>query len=295
MEETPNGEGPGPENQFRELHDRPAPEIDSQRLWARIETRLTPRAVPLWRRLLGLGGASAAAGAAGAPRLAYGLATLAILVAVWLTWTLVSGGGGSTTQVAEAPAAVQQDAGVGEASQPGSARLVLLTPGELTVESGADAAVSRAVEAPIRVRLRLVRGYDGAVPADVSAATALGVGGADALNDVRDQLDLIDEHEKLGIVGSWEGEVAAGQTLSAELSAVYRIVAESVEATGAPGGALRFRNVSVDGVDQELVATDLNLVPGRPYILGVVPADGTNPSVFLIIEVDLGAAGGQLP
>ena len=93
MEETPRGDGPGPENQFRELHDRPTPEIDSQRLWERIETRLTPRAVPLWRRLLGLGGASAAAGAAGAPRLAYGLATLAVLVAVWLTWTLMSGGG----------------------------------------------------------------------------------------------------------------------------------------------------------------------------------------------------------
>jgi len=290
MTEIPPGEGPGPENQFRELQDRPTPEIDSPRLWERIETRLTPRAVPLWRRLLGLGGASAAAGAVGAPRLAYGLATLAVLVAVWLTWTLISGGGESMTQVVDSPAAVQQEVGTGEA---GSARLVLLTPEEVVPEGGSDAAVSAAVEGSMRVRFRLVRGYDGTIPADVSAATALGVGGADALNDVRDQLDLLDEHDELGIVGSWEGEVAAGQTLNAELSDVHRIIAGAVEVTESPRGALRLRNVAVEGTDQPLVATDLSLIPGRTYILGVVPADGTNPSVFLVVDVE--PAGRQRP
>jgi hypothetical protein len=160
---------------------------------------------------------------------------------------------------------------------------------------GRDAgpATSLAVGGPVRAHLRLVRGYDGAPPADVSAAATLGVGGADALNDVRDQLDLVAANDQLGIIGAWEGEIAAGQRLDVEVSDAYRIVAESVELAEAPGGALRFRNVSVEGIAHPLVATDLSLVPGRPYILGVVPADGATPSMFLVVEIE--AAGGQRP
>ena len=287
MSEIPHDEGSSPEIQFRALRDRPTPEVDGQRLWERIETRLTPHAVPYWRRLLGLGGASVAAGAAGAPRLAYGLATVALVVAVWLAWTLIAGGNGG--QVVDVPTTVQEEAAVPADPQPVGSQLVLLTPG--AAAAGQDAAPAPDSVGSLHIQLRLVRGYNGGIPDDVRAAKALGVGGADALGDVREQLDSLVAHDEVGIVGTWQGEVNGGDPLDAVLSDAYRVVAEAVEVTREPGIVLHLRDMAVEGVEEALLATDLNLIPGRPYILGVVAADGAIPSVLLIVEVDFGPAG----
>ena len=102
MSRDGNEEDKGPERLFRELRDRPTPELGSQELWARVEAGLEPRsarddAVPVgisrWRRLLGArGGGDAPAGASAGPSLgwAYALAGIVVLVgAAWIGVTLL--------------------------------------------------------------------------------------------------------------------------------------------------------------------------------------------------------------
>jgi len=248
------GNDPGgyPEEIFEQLQDRPTPELDSGRLWRRIETRLKPRSGSLWARLFG--GSSRRP----APRLVPVLAVAAMLaVAVWALMQVM---------------------------QSSSPQLVLLTPGE------PDAAPlsSPTAGGSVVLDVRLVRGYDGAVPDDVRSARALGVGGADALQDVRERIETLLPFGDYGVVGAWQGAVSDGGTLDVELSDAYRLVARSAASTG--GAAVRLAGMELAGGAGETVFGDLNLEPGRLYLLGLFEPGADDPDLVLLIRA---RAGGE--
>ena len=74
-------------------------------------------------------------------------------------------------------------------SPPPAAQFVRLTPPDEPDVAAAAGAVSPA--GPLQLDVRLVRGYDGVRPPDVRTAQALGVGGADALRDVRTRIESL--------------------------------------------------------------------------------------------------------
>jgi len=267
MSERRGDPGREPDDMFTGLRDRPTPELDSPGLWRRIEARLTPRSAPLWARLF--------AGAGGNPsglRFAYGIAaTLVVVLSVWAVWE------------------VQQPQASGE--------FVLLAPAEpepgttpqaadpqATPDAAAGGTGAAAIDTTLRLDVRLVRGYDGAPPLDVSAAQALGVGGADALRDVRSRIETLLPFEAFGVVGAWQGEIEAGAALDVELSDEYHLVARSAVAGDAPGGMVRLNGIELGGTEQESVSGDLSLEPGRLYILGVLAPGADTPDLVLLIR-----------
>ena len=254
MSENKQDSDRGPETAFASLRDRPAPELDSHGLWQRIEAQLTPRSSPLWARLFPGAGRRRPA-----LRLAYGIAAVAVLaLAVWAALSLL--------QPVESVS-----------------RLVLLTPAE-PGPAATPTTLAVAAAGELVVDLRLVRGYDGAPPADVRAAQQLGVGGADALRDVRSRIESLLPFEDFGVVGTWQGAVSGGDAIDAELSSVYRLLAQSADA--GDGSALRLNGIELAGADGESVSGDLTLEPGRLYILGVLSPGDDTPNLVLLIRAD---------
>jgi hypothetical protein len=263
--------GGEPESVFSALRDRPAPEIDSQGLWRRVEARLTSRRAPLSARR-GASGvfwrwASVAAGV-----------SLAVL-AVWAGWGLLAGPPGETQLVLLAPGSGDAEAQIEQpATGPPAA------PGAVP-DSGAPA---RPV-APLSVRLdvRLVRGFDGTPPAEVSAATRLGVGGADALADARARIATLLPFEDFGVVGAWQGALVPGRILDIELSARHRLTVSGLDAAADPTPIVRLGGMRLSGGGPDSVPADLALEPGRLYILGVVPPGAEAPSLVLLIRAEV--------
>ncbi len=142
---------------------------------------------------------------------------------------------------------------------------------------------------PMRLDVRLLRGYDGPPPEEVTAAAALGVGGADALRDARDDIEALLPFENYGIVGVWQGSVTPGEGLDAELADNYRLVAGSAETSSEPTEVLRLNAVELVGADQDLVAADLWLAAGRLYILGVLAPGAETPDLILLIRAERAA------
>lgn len=247
-----NGPDRHPEEIFEHLRDRPTPELDSVLLWRRIEGRLTPRSPSLWARLFG--GASHRP----ASRLAPALAALAVVaVALWVTLQML---------------------------QPPSPQLVLLTPGE------PDAAPlsSPTTGGSVVLDVRLVRGYDGAPPDDVRSARSLGVGGADALKDVRERIETLLPFDDYGVVGAWQGAISDGGTLDVELSETFRLVARSAASTD--GAAVRLAGMELVGAAGDTVFGELNLEPGQLYLLGLFEPGADDPDLVLLIRA---RAGGE--
>jgi hypothetical protein len=240
----------GPEAAFERLRDRPTPELDSRRLWRRIEARLLPRSVSLWQRLAGPNPGPVLRFA----RLAALLAVVAL--AVWLA-------------LPERPTATDG--------------FVLLAPAEL----GGTAADPADPAGGVVLDVRLVRGYDGPPPPDVRAARALGVGGADALSDVRGRIEALLPHAGFGIVGAWQGSIADGAALDVELSDVYRLVARS--AAGRNGEQVRLDGIELAGAGAEPVSGDLTLEPGRLYFLGLAAPAADARDLVLLIRARLAA------
>ncbi len=270
MNETPRdplSDGPSdgrqPDDVFGDLRDRPTPELGSGALWRRIEAQLAPRPAARWSGwLFGVGGQTAPA-----LRLAYGLAAITVIALVgWLAATLMT-----------APA------------EP--ARFVMLAPaeppGEPPTEPGRRAPAMSTM-GPMRLDVRLLRGYDGAPPEEVTAAAALGVGGADALHDVRPDIETLLPFENYGLVGAWQGSVTAGEALDAELADDYRLVAGSAETSSGPSEVLRLNAFELVGADNS-VAADLRLEVGRLYILGVLAPGAETPDLILLIRAESAA------
>ncbi len=260
MSDTPHDEGSGADSRFRDLRARPTPELDSHGLWRRIEAKLTPRSRSLWTCLwAGPGGEF--------PGFAYAAAAVVVIGAVtWIGYALLSLGSGE-------------------------AQLVLLAPAsDAAGDPGRDAV---APGTPLRLDVRLVRGYDGAVPEDVAAAAALGVGGADSLVDARQQIRALVPFEGLGIVGAWEGSLEPGSPLAAELSSGYELRASAAAASAEPTPMVQLSDLELIGFGEQLVASDLNLQPGRLYILGVFLPDADAPSLILLVRAEWAASEPQ--
>ncbi len=264
MSETPRdplSDGRQPDDVFGDLRDRPTPELCSGAMWRRIEAQLTRRSASRWSGwLFGAGGQTAPA-----LRLAYGLAAITGIALVgWTAATLMT-------------------------APPEESQLVMLTPAEpagaATPEPGRDAPATSRLS-PMRLDVRLLRGYDGSPPEEVTAAAALGVGGADALYDVRADIEFLLPFENYGIVGSWQGSVTSGEALDIELANGYRLVAGSVETSSEPGEVLRLNAFKLIGADQDSVVVDLSLVPGRPHILGVVAPGAETFDLILLIRAE---------
>jgi hypothetical protein len=267
MSETNGNSGREPERIFSELRDRPTPELDSRGLWRRIEGQLTPRSAARWTRWL--------AGWSERPlalRLAYGVAAVAtVALAAWAATLMMQ-------------------------PEPSGGQFVLLTPDDPAGETApqvpdpqatADAAAvegARSTGDPLQLDVRLVRGYDGAPPPDVRSAQALGVGGADALRDVRTRIELLLPFEGFGIVGAWQGSVAPGDVLDIELSADYRLVARAAAGGEASRGILRLNDMELAVSGQPSVSGDLSLEPGEVYTLGVLAGGVETRDLVLLIR-----------
>lgn len=262
-------DGRQPDDVFGDLRDRPTPELGSRTLWRRIEAQLAPRSVSRsagW--LFGIGGQRAPA-----LRLAYGLAAIAGIVGIawagWMASTLITGSREES-------------------------RFVMLTPaapaGAPSVDPGRSTPATQA-SGPLRLDVRLLRGYDGAPPDEVTRAAALGAGGADVLYDVRADIAILLPFESYGIVGAWQGPVSSGEALDIELAAGYRLVAGSAEVRPEPGEVLRLNALELVGADQDSVPFDLRLAAGRLYTLGVLAPGAESPDLILLIRVDRAAQG----
>jgi len=199
-----------------------------------------------------------AAGGPTFPRFAYAAAAVVAVVALaWIGYSSLSPGAGE-------------------------AQLVLLTPAGDAVRDPGGERVNPG--ARLSLEVRLVRGYDGAIPDDVADAAVLGVGGADSLADARQQLRALVPFEGLGIVGAWEGSVEPGSPLAAVLSPGYELRASAAAARVEPVPMVQLSDVELIGFGETLVAADLNLEPGRLHILGVLPAAADAPSLILLIR-----------
>ena len=263
--------GGDPERVFSGLRDRPAPEIDSQQLWRRIEARLAPRRQPLSPRRGASAGvfwrwASVAAGVS--------LAALAL----WAGWGLLAPPPEETQLVLLAPGSGETGSQI---EQPAAAPAALPDSGE---------TIRPAAPRSVRLEVRLVRGFDGTPPAEVSAATRLGVGGADALADARARIATLLPFEDFGVVGAWQGDLVPGRVLDIELSEHHRLTASALDAAADPAPMVRVGGLRLTGGGPDSVPADLALEPGRLYILGVVPPGAEAPSLVLLIRAEVAPA-----
>lgn len=291
MSERQDDKGRGPEKLFHELKDRPTPELDSNRLWQRVASGLTPRRARWWQM-----GSRSAAGvvdgdrSSGRPvfaRLGYAVAGIAVLaLATWAGFVLM--GGGQPAAPGEA-GQLAETAGTDAATEPRlGARIVRLAP-ELP-DVPAEVADAGEKVGSVNLQVRLVRGFSGPVPADVEAVAALAAGGADVLADVRPEVASL-PFDEYGLVGRWEGEISAIQSVEAGLSGDYAlsfVTAESVLS----GNYVELNEVRLVGEMDLLVASSLRLEPGRLYLLGVVEPGEEAPSIILAIKV---VAAGDVP
>jgi len=243
--------GRAPEDMFENLGNRPTPELDSGRLWRRVEARLGPRVeAPAPIRL------PAAPRTGSVPPLVYALAAMLLLAfAVWTAW------------------------GVLRPALPDAQFIILGTPESEVAAQGA------ATGGELELDVRLVRGFDGTAPADVRVARDLGVGCADPLQDVRARIENLMPYDDFGVVGAWRGSVASGEALDVELSDSYRLVARSagVEASS----RVRLDGIELAGAPGGSVSGDLTLEPGRLNILGVLAPGAQSPELVLLVRARL--------
>lgn len=280
-----------PERLFRELKDRPTPELDSDRLWQQVASGLTPRRARWWRMgsssEAGLAGGERAAGRPVFARLGYAVAGITVLaLATWAGFALMGGGqpavSGEAGRLAEAP-------GTEAAAEPTlGARIVRLAPELPDVPA---VAVDEGEEmGTVNLQVRLVRGFSGPVPADVEAVDPLAAGGADVLADVRPEVASL-PFEEYGLVGRWEAEISAVQSVEAGLSGDYALRFSTAESV-LSGNYVELTDVRLVGEMDLLVASSLRLEPGRLYLLGVVGPGEEAPSIILAIKVE---AAGDAP
>ncbi len=283
MRETNGDSGREPDRIFSELRDRPTPELDSRGLWRRIEARLTPRSALSWNRRLGGWGARPLA-----LRVAYSVAAVAIVaLAVW----------GATLTLRSPPPAAQfvrltppdepQGGSIQQRQQGQQELQALQVPDPRVNADVAAAAGAGSLGGPLQLDVRLVRGYDGAPPPDVRTAQALGVGGADALRDVRTRIESLLPFEGFGIVGAWQGSVTPGDAIDIELSPAYRLEARAAAGGDGSSAIVRLNGMELVSPGQQSVSGDLSLEAGELVILGVLVPGAETPDLVLLIRARL--------
>lgn len=271
MSEMNGDSGREPDKIFGALRQRPTPELDSRGLWRRIEARLTPRsAAPRTRRLSGWGERPLAL------RFAYGIAAAAIVaVAVWASTLMLQPSPPAPRFVLLTSPDEPEGGSAPQAPQVSDPRAIV---------DAAAAAGAGSTAAPLQLDVRLVRGYDGAPPSDVRTARALGVGGADALRDVRTRIESLLPFEGFGIVGAWRGSVTPGDALDIELSDAYRLMASAAAGGDASSDVLRLNGMELVGSGEQSVSGDLSLEAGKLVILGVLAPGAETPDLVLLIR-----------
>jgi len=285
MSERQGGKGHDPDQLFQELRDRPTPELDSERLWQQVASGLTPRRARWWqmgsRSGVGLAAGERAPGRPVFARLGYAVAGITVLaLASWAGFALMGGGQSVAPevagQIAEAP-----EAETTEESSLG-ARIVRLAPELPDVPA---VALDEGVEMrTVTLQVRLVRGFNGPVPADVEAVAPLAAGGADVLADIRPVVTSL-PFEEYGLVGRWQGELSAIQSVEAGLSGDYALSFVTTENVHS-GNYVELRDVRLVGEIDLPVASILRLEPGRLHLLGVVEPGDEAPSIILAIKVE---------
>lgn len=156
------------------------------------------------------------------------------------------------------------------------------------------APVADALVSVWELDVRLVRGFDGAPPADVRPEVVDGAGGASRLADLRADLASLVRFEDFGLVGEWTGEIqeADGEVpLSNSRALAFELVG-----VDADNGALQLRNVWLEGEERLKVASEMTLTPGDPHVVGVRPgAEVETGGLFLAIAVRPRAAPATEP
>lgn len=259
---------------FRELKNRPTPELDSEQAWRRLRTRMPARAPRRANLFLPAG------------RLSWALAATAVLaVALVAMWP-------AALDEATSPVDGSSDLVLLADAAPVDARsVVTATPGP----EGEPATASSALAlAGLELEIRLVQGYDGTPPPGARPEGLAGAGGASEVADVRATLRAILPFPELAMLGSWRGEVTPGAG-SAALSETYGLEFELVQAAvaaagdGAAPSATRdqplLRGVRLVGGGQPLVAEELALEPGRLYLFGVREQGSEPGSLVLAIRL----------
>ena len=262
----------GPEEIFRALKDRPTPELDSGAVWTRLQARLEKPPQGLAARIRDFFVGEGQPGWRWAP---VGLAALVMAVSWWMLPPQPVGDG-AVVDLPDPPAAASRS----EAENTGADEALVLL-----ADAGDEAVAESAAEAPtptmsMALDARLVRGYDGAMPADALPAAALGAGGADPLADLRATLAGVVPTSEYALVGRWRGEIDAEGTDAAEatVSDRYRL-SYRVERTAT---GLRLLDVRLLGEGTPLIADAIDLEPGRLYVFG---AGGADPDLVLALRL----------
>jgi hypothetical protein len=276
MSEWHADDGRDPGKLFRELKNRPTPELDCERLWNRVAAGLTPRRASWWQMVIRTG-----TGRPTVVRLAYaavGVAALAI--AAWAGIQLLGGGPGM------APEGAGQLAGVAgsEAAPPVGVGATIVRLAPPLPDAPQSSAQMRQEPSTMSLDVRLVRGFSGPVPADVQATDALAAGGADMLADVRPEVASL-PFEQYGLLGRWEGELAAATSMEAGLSQEYALSFATVDRL-VTDSYVELTDVHLVGKTDVLVAASLRLEPGRLYLLGVIEPGEEAPAIILAIRAE---------
>jgi len=283
----------GPEKVFRTLKDRPADELDSGALWRRIEGDLEPRAESWIDRVaaaIGLGGLQPVT-----LRFA-GVGAVAVLIVgiVWLAPGLVGPGGLGGPGAATLPAPVGGTVADGAAAD-GAAVMATDSPAELIPlteypDTAATEPVMPTNDRPAWILdVRLVRGYSGDVPADAMVSAGAGAGGADSLADLRAALDGLMPFDEIALVGQWQGAVDTTGGPEGVTATIARL-SDSFElrfAAESAGTGVNLADVLLDGAGRPLVADQLALTPGRPYLFGVQAEGEDSDTGSLVLAVRL--------
>ncbi|NKB87418.1 MAG: hypothetical protein GKS06_04270 [Acidobacteria bacterium] len=256
------GRGDAPETIFRALKNRPTDEVDGDALWRRIEGDLEPhgmRQAGWFRRIAELVGLNEAPAM---PQLAAAGAVVVLMLGLVWWAPAILGPTGPVDAVAPTDGAASP------------------VPGE-----GAVAEVATAWH----LEVRLVRGYDGAEPADAIVSAGAGAGGADRLLDLRGPLAGL-PFEDFALVGQWQGAMQLNETTAA-LSDAFELTFDAEETVE----GIALANVMLSGAGRPLLADELTLAPGQPYLLGVQASGETDDVGSLVLAVRLVPADPENP
>ncbi len=166
--------------------------------------------------------------------------------------------------------------------------------GEILPQIAMPAPTADAPVSMWELDVRLIRGFDGAPPADVRTEVVDGAGGASRLADLRADFAALVRFEDFGLVGEWTGQVqvAGGDMpLSASRALVFEVVGADAD-----NGALQLRNVWLEGEERLKVASEMTLTPGDPHVISVQPgAEVETGDLFLVIGVRVRPAPATQP
>ena len=280
--------GGDPRDVFRGIGAGEPGEIDSRRMWRRLEAALSSESRDSATAEASTASGSSPATAAALPgsgRYALAAAAAAVVVVSVGVWAGVS--------------SLRYDSGAPRpASGDTTGELVLLAPpATLTPVGTAGMPATRADDpsrsdeliepgpttAAPRFEIRLVTGYEGAPPADALSAAADGAGGVDRLADVEGTLRAVLPQERFALVGEWSGTAEPGATSRLRLSDRHSV--EFTAEAHPDTGSVTLRNMRLITDGRSDAASSVALQPGALYLFGAARSGGAHPTLALAIRL----------